>query len=105
MDKEKDRKRQVIIAARHRCGVNQKKFAAWLGITPQYLSQIELGDAPASANVMKNLERVLSERGIPDAINSPEEEALINVYRHLPPETRNAVNTIVNALTPPPQEK
>jgi DNA-binding XRE family transcriptional regulator len=98
MNTEKDRNRDVVIAARHRCGVNQKEFAKWLGISPQFLSQIELGDAPASANVMKNLERVLSERGIPDAIRSPAESDLVEVYRHLPSDVRTAVNSIVNAL-------
>jgi len=103
MDTKKDRKKDIVIAALHRCRMNQKEFAANLGITPQYLSQIILGEAPASANVMKNLERVLVECGIPDAISSPEEEALVNAYRHLSPEARTAVDSIVNIIVPPPE--
>ncbi|GBU22609.1 hypothetical protein R80B4_02519 [Fibrobacteres bacterium R8-0-B4] len=94
------RKKDVVIAARHRCGANQKEFAAWLGITPQYLSQIELGDVQASDKVMKNLERVLSERGIQDAIRSPGEAAAIDFYRLLPNEARLAVDSFVSVLTP-----
>ena len=103
MDAKNDRK-DVVIAARHRCGANKKEFAAWLGVSAQYLSKMELGVFPVSDKVMKNLERVLSERGIPDAVRSPSESALLDVYRLLPPEVRTSVDSIVNYLTPP-QEK
>jgi len=100
MDTKDDRK-DVLIAARHRCEANQKEFAAWLGVSPQYLSKMELGVFPVSDKVMASLERVLSERGVSDAVSCPEEAALINFYRHLPPEARTAVNSIIKVLTPP----
>jgi len=94
----KDDRKDVLIAARHRCEANQKEFAEWLGVSPQYLSKMELGVFPVSDKVMASLERVLSERGVPDAVRSPAESVLLDVYRQLPPDVRIAVDSIVGFL-------
>jgi len=89
---------QVVREARRRCGMNKTQFAAACGVSYQYLAQIENAVHPASAKFMGNVERILSERSIPDAVRSPEEAALLDGYRQLTPESRQAIINAVAAL-------
>lgn len=47
--------REKITQYRSINGINQKKLANKLGITPQYLSRLECGDQPVSANIRYRL--------------------------------------------------
>ena len=98
MDTQKEAKRNIVITSRHKLQANQKEFAEWLGVTPKYISLVERGAVPASAKLMSAIEMVLIERGIPDAVRSPEEAALLDGYRQLTPESRHAVDGTVAAL-------
>jgi len=89
---------EIVRDARRRCGFTQQQFAAALGITWQYVSQIENAKYVPSAKVMQDIEKVLSEKGIPSALLSPKEAALIDAYRLLPTETRLAVDSVVSTL-------
>jgi transcriptional regulator with XRE-family HTH domain len=89
---------EIVRDARRRCGFTQQQFAAALGITWQYVSQIENAKYVPSAKVMQDIEKVLSEKGIPSTLLSPTEAALIDAYRLLPTEARLAVDSVVSAL-------
>ena len=89
---------EIVRDARRRCGFTQQQLADALGITWQYVSQIEHAKYVPSAKIMRGIEKILSEKCLPSAILSPAEAAVIDAYRLLPTETRLAVDSIVSAL-------
>jgi len=91
---------EIVRDARRRCGFTQQQFADALGITWQYVSQIERAGCVPSAKIMQGVEKVLAENGIPSVVCSPAEVALVKIYRLLPSEARFAVDSIVKVLTP-----
>ncbi|MDR2593040.1 MAG: helix-turn-helix domain-containing protein [Chitinispirillales bacterium] len=89
---------EIVRDARRRCGLTQQQFADALGVTWQYVSQIERSERAPSTKLMKRVAAVLSEHAIPDAIHSPAEASLVGFYRTLAPEAKQAVDTLVSGL-------
>jgi len=104
MDKqtEKQAARQVtadaVKEARLKCGYSRSQFAAACGISHQYLTQVENGVYPASAKLINNMNKVLSEHKIPDVLRSPDEAQLLSTYRQLTAENKQAIMNAMAAL-------
>ena len=50
----------ALTAIRERSGYKKSKFASLVGISPSYLTEMEKGDKPGSADVIKRMADALS---------------------------------------------
>jgi DNA-binding XRE family transcriptional regulator len=88
----------LVQDARRRCGMNRREFAEAVGVTPQYMSQIEHGHCPPSMRVREAIAAVVEAHGVPGTPLAADEAHLLHIYRALSSVSRRSITTAAETL-------
>ena len=83
-------------------GMTQRQIAEAVGVEPDHISKLEIGDRKLSPELIDRLSKVLNcskgellgEEGV-----SEEEREILDMYKNLTPEKKQAVKAMLKALS------